>query len=419
MQNARMSSHTVAIVAVLGAILGGVCPAHATDWPCFHGPARDNKSPDTGLLKSWPESGPSLVWEASGLGEGYSSVSIADGRVYTAGTQGGVESVLAIDMKGKRLWRVANGGAWTTDKSWAKAYTGARSTPTFDNGRVYHLGATGRLAAFDAASGTEVWAIDLRKKYGAPLPDYGFSESVLIEGDRLYCSPAGTKAFIVCLDKNTGDQIWATTGVGGEAGFNSLVPGTHNGRRVLFSTSSQMLFSVDAESGRIIWSTPFANKRDNNIADPVYHDGYVFATSGYGRGSMLVKLVPNKKATTPQVVWDTTLMDNHHGGVVLHDGHLYGSGHESRGWYCLDFLTGAEKWKSAGKGALTYANGMLFLLEEKGTVKLAAATPESYSQSGAFKVPSGGKGMYWAHPVVCGGRLYVRHADKLFVYAVK
>lgn len=394
-------------------------PADANTWPCFHGSLRDNKSNETGLLKTWPETGPQLVWQASGLGEGYSSVSVAGGKVFCAGKKDNAGFVVAFDMAGKQLWKADNGAAWETTRSWAKAYSGSRSTPTWDNGVVYHLGETGRLAAFDAATGKERWAVDIRKKYDADIPEYGYAESVLIEGDRLYCTPAGGKAFVICLNKDDGSVIWEASGVPGTAAFNSPVTADFAGYHMLLSMSASHLFALDTKSGKVLWTRPLANKRDNNICDPIFHDGHVFASSGYGRGSILLRLTAGSKAIEVSEAWDVPLMDNHHGGVVLHEGHLYGSGHESKGWFCLDFMTGKQQWNASGKGSLTYADGMLYCLEEKGTMKLVTATPEEYREVGSFDIPRGGKGMYWAHPVVCDGRLYVRHADKLYAYKVK
>jgi outer membrane protein assembly factor BamB len=388
-------------------------------WPCFHGPTRDSKSTETGLLKKWPESGPKLAWEVSGLGERYSSVSIAGGHVYTAGTKDKQAYVFAFDINGKPVWKTGNGQAWETDRSYAKAYTGSRGTPTYDDGVVYHLGETGLLAALDAMTGKELWALDIREKYAAPLPDYGFSESVLIDGDRLFCSPAGKKGFIVCLNKKTGALLWSTNGIKGTAAFNSPILADFKEYHILLSTSSEELFGVDAKSGKLLWSFPLKNARDNNIPDPIFYKEYVFASSGYGRGSLLLKLAFAGTTFSTSVVWDTKLMDNHHGGVVLLDGYLYGSGHESKGWFCLDFMTGKERWKTSGKGSLVYADGMFYMLEEKGAMKLVRATSEKYDKVSSFNLPSGGKGMYWAHPVVCDGRLYVRHGDKLFVYEIK
>jgi outer membrane protein assembly factor BamB len=321
-------------------------------------------------------------------------------------------------MTGKLVWKKPNGRSWETNMSHARAYTGSRSTPTYDRGRVYHLGEMGRLAAFESGTGNELWSMELRERFDAGIPEYGYAESVTIEGDRLYCCPAGKKAFIVCLDKHNGELVWANKEIPGNVGFSSLVMFEHGGYRQIAGLSSNCIFGVDADTGKLLWLVDYENSRENNVADPIFHDGYIFASSGYGRGCILLHLSVSGKKIIPERVWHTELMDNHHGGVIFHDGFFYGAGHNNRGWFCLNFLTGEPKWKAQGKGSLTFADNRLFCLEERGIMTLVEATPEKYSASGTFEVPSGGKGMYWAHPVVCGGRLYIRHTDKLFAYDI-
>lgn len=389
------------------------------EWPCFHGPDRSNKSEETGFLDQWPAGGPELLWTVSGLGSGYSTVSIADGSIYTAGIVQGQTIVFAFDLDGKRKWKMPNGKAWDTDKPWATAYGGARSTPTFDYGVVYHLGELGRLAAFDAGSGSELWSMELREQFDAEIPEYGYSESVYIEGERLYCCPSGKKGFIVCLDKNNGKLIWSNRDIPGSVGFNSLVIFDHGGKRQIAGMSSNSIYGVDLETGELLWLVDYENSRSNNVSDPIFHDAYLFASSGYGKGSILLKLASSASGTTPETVWQIELMDNHHGGVILHKGHLYGAGHNSRGLFCLDFMTGEQKWKSGGKGSVTFAEGKIYFLDERGIMTLVKAAPEKYEASGSFEVPDGGEGMHWAHPVVCGGRIYIRHQDKLFAYDIR
>jgi outer membrane protein assembly factor BamB len=387
-------------------------------WPAFHGPDRSNKSTETGLLAEWPEEGLELFWTVSGLGKGYSTVSLADGFIFTSGTGDLQTLVFAYDLEGKLLWKKPNGGSWETEMSHARTYNGARSTPTYSDGVVYHLGDLGRLAAFDAKSGNELWSMELREEYEAEIPEYGYAESVYVEGDRLYCCPAGKKAYMVCLNKHDGKVIWENNQIGGTVGFSSLIRFDHGGFRQIAGLSSDRIFAVDSETGKLLWQVEYENSRSNNVPDLIFHDGFVFASSGYGKGSILLDVVAYGGAITPETVWQTELMDNHHGGVILHEGYLYGAGHNSRGWFCLDFRTGEEMWKAPGKGSITYAEQRLYCLDERGTMRLVRADPEQYEELGSFTVPEGGNSMHWAHPVVCGGRLYIRHEDKLFAYDI-
>jgi outer membrane protein assembly factor BamB len=388
------------------------------EWHSFHGPDRSNKSTETGMLREWPEEGPGLLWTITGLGKGYSTVSIADEYIFTSGIHDQQTFVYAFDLDGNLVWKKPNGQAWETEMPWAITYNGARSTPTYSEGIVYHLGELGRLTAFDAKSGGELWNLELRELFDAEIPEYGYSESVHIEGDRLYCCPAGEKAYMVCLDKHTGKQLWANTEIPGPVGFSSLIIFDHGGHRQISGLSANSIFGVELNTGKLLWHIEYENSRSNNVTDPIYHNGHVFASSGYGKGSILLSLNVSGSEITPEKVWETELMDNHHGGVILHEGYLYGAGQNARGWFCLDFQTGSQMWNTGGKGSLTFADQMLYCLDERGIMTLVTASPEKYQAVSAFEVPDGGEGMHWAHPVVCGARLYIRHQDKLFAYDI-
>jgi outer membrane protein assembly factor BamB len=409
--------------ALVGLLLAAPVPgADAPDWPCLHGPDRDNRSTETGLLKEWPEGGPKRLWAAGGIGTGYSSVSVAGGMIYTAGTIDGTTFVTALDTGGKIRWQKPNGRSWKAGprQRHAVGYSGARGTPTHDAGRVYHLAEQGRLTAFDDASGHEAWTLDLFKTFDAGTPEYGLSESVLVLGDRLLCCPGGAKGFIVCLEKATGRTVWANADVPGEVAYNSLVPADLAGRRQVLGMSSSVVFGADAATGELLWTADHANYRDNNITDPIPYRGHVFASSGYGKGCILVRLAAAAGGgVRAETVWSSKLMDNHHGGLLRVGGHVYGAGHEAKGWFCLDFMTGKPAWNVSGKGSLTWADGMLYCLDEAGTMTLVRATPERYEAVSSFRAPKGGDGLHWAHPVVCGGRLYVRHGERLFAYDIR
>lgn len=392
---------------------------NAFEWPCFHGLDRTNRSSETGLMKEWPKDGPKLKWIASDLGEGYSSISMANGLLYTAGKSSDQTCVFCFDLKGNLVWKKPNGDAWSTTLSYAASYTGARSTPTYDNGIIYHLGEMGRLTAFNSKTGEEIWHRELVRDFEAEIPTYGYSESVLIDGDHLFVRPLGKKGYQVCLNKNNGELIWANNEIGGKPGYSSMVFDEVGGIHQIIGSVGNYYYSLDAQTGKLLWKVEIANQRELNITDPVIFKDYILVSSGYGKGSMLYHLKINGKEFAPEIVWQSALMDNHHGGVILHNDYLYGAGSNSRGWFCLDFITGKQIWKTEGKGSITYADEMLYLLDERGSMKLIKATPEKYEIAGEFNVPKGGGGMYWAHPVVCGGTLYVRHADKLYAYDIK
>ena len=391
----------------------------AGEWPCFHGIDRTNLSDETGLLKAWDEKGPALLFIISGLGEGYSSTAIAGGLIYTAGSIENQSFLYAFDLNGKPVWKKPVGPAWSVTVSWASSYNGPRSTPTIDNGVVYHLGEAGRLAAFRAKTGEAIWSRDLPKDFNAKMPMYGYAESVLVDGDNLYVRTGGEKAYQACLNKRTGATIWTSGEIPGGYGYNSMVIKDFGGFRQIIGATNTCYYSLDTRTGKLLWKTDFINQYEINCSDAIVFNDYVFLTSGEGKGSMLIRLKKAGSGITTEKVWETALMDNYHGGVILYNGNLYGSGSQARDWYCLDFLTGKQMWKTNGSGSLTYADGMVYLYDEKGNIKLVKASPEKFEKTGEFRVPEGGAGPYWAHPVVCGGRLYLRHASKIFVYDIR
>jgi outer membrane protein assembly factor BamB len=294
---------------------------------------------------------------------------------------------------------------------------------------VYYLSDTGFLIALDAKTGAERWSLNIREKYEGEIARYAYSESPLVDGNRLYVAAYGKNAGVLCLDKKTGRVIWESErlpGTAGDAGdtypgYASFILVNNSGFRQLIAYTADYLYGMHSEDGKILWTVPFTNKRRDNCTDVVYHDGHVFASSGYGRGSILVRLSAKNGKVNAEKVYDITLMDNHHGGVIFHEGYVYGSGHESKGWFCLDFKTGRQMWNHApGKGSLTFADGMLYLYDEKGTMSLVKATPKAFTPVSTFEVPAGGmKSHFWAHPVVSNGVLYVRYADNLYAYDVK
>ncbi len=396
--------------------------ADGTDWPCFHGPQRNNLSSDTGLLQTWPENGPELLWTNSDIGHGYSSVAIADNRIFTAGMIDKQTYVTALDLAGKKLWQCLNGQSWqaSEQQTWAVPYAGSRGTPTVDGNTVYHLSELGRLAAFDVQTGQEKWNVGLLKTFEAERPEYGYSESVLVHGDSLICCPGGTKGYIAAINKSSGSTLWANTDVKDAVGNCSVIIANIEGVEQIITMSQNRVLSFNPNNGQLLWQFPFANARENNCTDVIVSENLVYASSGYGKGCILLR--PQKQADgtfSVESVWTSELLDNHHGGVLLQNGYLYGAGHESRGWFCLNFETGQKQWQFDGKGSMTYADGHLYCLEERGTMSLVRATSEKWDEVGSFRPARGGSGLFWAHPVICGGRLYIRHSEHLMAYNIR
>jgi outer membrane protein assembly factor BamB len=406
----------MALGAWLAALACGCAAAEPSEpyWPEFHGPGRENISRETGLLKEWPKEGPKLLWKYSECGVGYSGVSVAEGLLFTTGDFGDEELLLALDLNGQLKWKAANGAAWKG------AQPGARTTPTYHEGVVYQLNPTGRLAAYEAASGKPLWSLDLKERFEATVGGWGFTENVIIEGHMLLCMPGGRKGRVVALDKKTGETIWANMEVTDRAAYSSPLVVTHNGVRQFITLARQSVLSLDVRTGKLLWSHKHESTCDQNVTSPVYHDGHVFVTSGHKAGGRVVKIGADHQVTE---LWYGQDLDNCHGGVVLLDGYLYGSGCRlyGRGLLCVEFATGKTSYnaREIGKVSITYADGRLYCLGNDSSMALVDVTPREAKTVSRFAPPWTNKPPCLSHPVVCGGRLYIRHLNELLAYDLR
>lgn len=392
--------------------------AAANDWPTFRGADRMDMSKETGLLKQWPVDGPTRVWLNEDVGLGYSGYAIVAGVVYTLGARDATEYVIAVDAAtGKEKWSAEAGPLLTN--GWGD---GPRSTPTVDGGKVYAMSGKGNLVCLNAADGKELWRASMTG-LGGKVPGWGYCESPLIVGNLVVATPGGSQGTLAAFDKNTGAKAWQTADWTDDAQYASAIVVDHNGAQQIIQLTMKSIAGVDAKNGKLLWRTDFPGKTAV-IPTPIFHEGQVFVAAGYGVGCMSVKIGPGN-AVEP--VYANTDMVNHHGGVILHNGYLYGYS-DKGGWTCMDFKTGTVKWQEKNalkKGAIHYADGMFYLLEEKtGVVALIEASPEAWKEKARFTLAPqttqrNPKGMVWTHPVVSGGKLYLRDQELLFCFDVK
>lgn len=388
------------------------------DWPAWRGPHRDGLSSERGLLKSWPAAGPKLLWKATGLGEGYSTPSVAGKLIYEMGNREGQEWIMALDRtrQGKEVWATPIGPV-REDKG--GGYRGPRSTPTVDGNFVYALGLGGDLVCCDAAKGGIVWRHDLVKEFGGKVGGWGYAESVLIDGPWLICTPGGEQATLLALEKKNGEPVWQSK-VGDVADYASIIKVEIGGLPQYVQFTKQGVIAVNAKNGEFLWRYNAPANPTANASTPLAADGDVFAASGYGAGGGLVHVERDQKAFKTEEVYFTKKMKNHHGGMLLIDGYLYGSD-DPNILTCLDYKTGEVQWadRSCGKCSLTYADGMLFCRSEDRNVSLVRATPEKFELLGRFQEKQDSGKHSWPHPVIAGGRLYLRDQDELFCYDVR
>ena len=391
--------------------------ALAAEWPQFRGPRRDGKSDETGLLKRWPEGGPKLLWTAKGLGHGFASLAIAHGLIYTSGSVGRDTAITALDLAGKPAWTFANGPAWTGQ------HPGSRATPTIDGDRLYHQSPLGRVACLEARTGKKVWALDTVARFGARKGTWALGECLLVDGDRVIVSPGGRRAGVVALDKRTGKTVWVCPDTGQKAGYCSPILAEHDGLRQIVTMTAKTLVGIRAADGKLLWQLEHKTPFDENITQPLFHDGHVLFSTGHRVGSVLLKLNVTGATCTVTEVWRNRDLDNHHGCIILHDGHLYGTSHGKYKWgfASVDFRTGKTNYRvrTPTEGSLTFADGLLYSMDERGTVHLERPNPARRDIVSTFRIPRGGKARTWAHPVVCGARLYLRHSNFLFAYDIR
>jgi outer membrane protein assembly factor BamB len=411
MNNTVLKSLTGALLtgALVAALPAVVSNRALDDWPQWRGPNRDGRSAETGLLKAWPAGGPPLAWRTTGAGDGYSSFAVSQGRLYTLGARGGTEYVVAFDVaSGKRLWETAHGTRFSNDRG-----DGPRATPTIEGDRVYAFGASGDLSVLDAATGKVHWTANVLKQFRGSNIQWGLSESPLVLEDRILVNAGGT---IVALRKTNGSPIWTTAG--DSAGYSSaVIQKTGNVTQAIYFTSSRVI-GVDVSSGKQLWNYGTVANRVANIATPIVRGNRVFVSSDYGTGSALLELSPAGAGVGVKEVYFTRQMKNHHATSILVGEHLYGF--DSAILTAMKFDTGEVAWqnRSVGKGSLAFADDRLYLFSEGGVVGLAEASPTAYREHGRFELKTG-RLPTWSHPVVSGGKLFLRDQDAIYAYDVK
>lgn len=410
---------TLALAALATIALGRPGPAHADDWPQWRGKGRDGISAETGLLKQWPAAGPALVWTATGIGEGYSGPAVVGAKVYTMGDVAGSSCLLALNAaNGKILWTAKMG-----QPGGGGGYAGTRCTPTVDGALVTGINQHGDIVCVKAATGAEVWRRQMSELGGKMMSGWGYSESPLVDGDKLVCTPGGPGGTVAALNKTTGATLWQSKGLTDSAAYSSLITVTIGGVKQYVVLTDRSLAGIAPADGSVLWRADRPG-RVAVIPTPVYKDGMFFVTSGYGVGCNMIKVTGSGGSFSAQQVYANTAMADHHGGVVLIGDNVYGHS-DSSGWVCMELATGkvvwAERANAPGKGAIVAADGMLILRQEggPGTIALVKATPAGYQEVSRFDQPSRSNKNSWPHPVIANGKLYIRDQDVMLCYDIK
>ena len=379
----------------------------------WRGINRDGIYHETGLLKEWPAEGPKLLWHYKGLNKGHTSVTVTDKMIYTTGQADGKGYLFAFNLDGKLIWKKPYG------KEWDEGYPGSRTSPTFYENKLYFLTAYGDAICFDAETGDKIWNVDLTEKFGARNIRWGFVESPLIYDNKVIFTPGGPDILFVALNPQVGATIWESKGNGNTSAYCSPLLFEHNGKKLVVTATSDHIVCFDADNGKVLWNLLQTNRYSIHPNTPIYKDGYIVSATGYGVGTVMIKLSEDGKSASK--VWDNPDLDNQIGGIVWIDDYIIGSGHENeRAWQCLNAKTGKTLFKSndVWKGNVIYADGMLYCYSDKGEMALMKISSSGFKLVSKFRITMGSE-QHWAHPVIKNGVLYVRHGNTLMAYDIK
>jgi outer membrane protein assembly factor BamB len=389
----------------------------------WRGPDRDGKFPETGLMKEWPENGPERILEVEGIGKGYSSPILVGDMIYTTGMIDTLDYLSAVNMEGNIMWQVPYG------RSWNKSFPDTRSTPVVEDNRIYVQSGTGEVSCINRENGETIWKVDVDKEFNAEYHVWGNSETPLVVDNMVICSPGGQQTSVVALDKMTGEEVWESKSLGGPRGYASATIYEFNGHRFILALTASHLMALHPNSGELAWNYQYFDpemwtSQDNGLIwtnTPVFQDDEIFITMGYDYPAVMLKM--DSTGTSVSEKYTNRTLDNHHHGVILHDGYVYGSNwynNKQGRWVCMVWDTGeikyVEDWDT--KGALVMADEMLYAYNERGNVGLIEPDPDEFKLVSEFRITDGA-GPHWAHPFISDGKLLIRHGEVLMVFDVK
>ncbi|MFN8241943.1 MAG: PQQ-binding-like beta-propeller repeat protein [Bacteroidales bacterium] len=404
---------------VLYFISAGVASSQLFEW---RGPGRTGNYDETGLLKKWPDGGPALLWDVTGMGDGYSSPVVTDDAIYVTGRRDTLDILVALTLDGKKKWEVAYGKAWMTN------HTGSRCIPTVYNGKIFLISGSGDMVCV-GTDGKIKWSKNHYKLYESKPIMFGISESPVVTGNLVIASPAGKKATLVAFNIDNGNVVWTTEPTGDEPQYVNPKLIDHGGKKIIVTVLSTNILGVDAADGKVLWKYNYVeanaakgNVMKNHAITPLYRDGEILIANGYKWVALKLKLSPDGRSV--EKVWENRAFDPQLGGVVLVGDRIFGANHMSAPtdtWLCVDWKTGQTLWtqKWYARGSVITADNMLILFEEKtGHVALASPGASDLGIISEFQVTKG-TGPFWAHPVVRKGIMYIRHGEALMAYRVK
>ncbi|TAJ11607.1 hypothetical protein DMA11_16260 [Marinilabiliaceae bacterium JC017] len=402
---------TSSVLAALLLVLSLTNCTHTPEKAQWRGPERNGIYPEKNLLTQWPEGGPQLLWKFEEVGMGYSSAAVTSEKIYTAGTIDSIGYIFSFDLQGNLLWKKEYG------KEWMDVFPGTRSTPLIDDGLGYLLSGYGVLYCFQAETGENVWEKDFSKMMGGKNIQYGITENLLADGNTLYCTPGGTEANVIAMNKKTGEIIWQSKGNGEKTAYCSPILIERGGKKFFITNTANSVIAIDTRDGSLAWKYALANKQHVHANTPLYKDGYLYVMDGFEAGSIMLEVSADGSGV--KEVWRSDLLDETNGHSVRMGDEIYVSAESKKKFCCVDWKTGELKYaiRKYSPGTVVAADGMLFCYSYMGAVGLLKPTANGFEEKGSFKLEKE-KRLHISHPVIKDGRMYIRYDNTLLVYAV-
>lgn len=407
-----MKNQLLVITVLLLAMFTSSCinnPGEVSHW---RGPNGDGIYSDKELLKEWPEDGPTVAWKYEHLGKGYSSPAFTSEEFFITGTTDSIGSIFCFTHEGELIWKKEYG------KEWLVNFPGSRATPTIVDDYGYVLSCVGVLYCFDTDNGDNIWSVDLMKEYGGRQIPFGMTEILRVDGDKIYCTPGGTDSNVLALNRFTGELIWESEGAGTPSAYCPITIFTHAGTKYLATVTSLNVMALNAENGEVAWTFPTENKAAIHANSPLYRDGHLFIMNGWENGSFMLKIAENGKSV--ERVWKNDFMDLENGDAILIGDNLFGSNWEHKGFSCVDWNTGEEKFttKEFTSGTIIYADGMFYWFGINGKVGLIKATDEAFEVISSFQLEGKKSRDHSAHLVIHDKKLFIRYDSVLWAFDI-
>jgi len=379
----------------------------------FGGPNRNGIYPGTGLLDSWPEDGPELAGCFTGMGEGYGSPAVTVNGIYIAGMLDTTGYVFHFGHDTRLRWKTRVG------EEFHFKYVGSRGTPTVEGDRVYYAASSGEAVCLNAVTGEKIWHVSLRDRYRLQEAKWGYSESPLIYGDKVFFTPGGPGHNFVALDKLSGELVWAAEIDSAKNSYCSPVVIHHRNKDLVLLNSSDYILVIDPGNGDILVKHPLTHWQKNHALPPVYNDGRLFYASGYGEGATLFQMLEGK--TELDTIYSNEELDPIISGLILFEGIVFGASHRKKQWVGVDYKTGRTVFTSRDlkPGSLILADSKLYLYSEMGEAALALPSKSGFDIVSRFQIPAGKASYTFAHPVIHDGLMYIRYNNDVWAYKVK